>query len=104
MHRAWLAVLAALLLFSPTSASTQYWVTGVLAHVAVIAYAFGALFCLTRRGIVWDVPAGTALLWFSGRRRAAAIWGLMTLAFFATYFIGYEAPADRPPMLPLLQR
>jgi hypothetical protein len=123
-HRGWVAVLAALLLFSPTSASTQYWVTGVLAHVAVIAYAFGALFCLTRRGIAWDVtavllglcaaltvanglmvlPAGTVLLWLSGRRRAAAIWAVMTLAFFATYFIGYEAPANRPPMLLLLQR
>jgi hypothetical protein len=123
-HRAWLAALAALLLFSPINFTAQYWVTGVLAHVAVIAYALGALFCLTRRGIAWDIaavllalcaaltvanglmvlPVGTILLWLGGRRRAAALWAAMTLALFATYFIGYEAPADRPAMLLLLQR
>ena len=124
VHRAWLAALAALLLFSPTNFSAQYWVTGVLAHVAVIAYAFGALFCLTRRGVLWDIaavllalcaaltvanglmvlPVGTLFLWVLGRRRAAALWAVMTVALFATYFIGYEAPANRPPMLLVLQR
>jgi hypothetical protein len=114
--------LAALLLFSPTNYSAQYWVTGVLAHVAVIAYAFGALFCLTRPGVSWDIaavllalcavltvanglmvlPVGTALLWLRGRRLAAALWAAMTVALFATYFIGYDAPADRPPMLLVL--
>src|SRR5712691_4746333 len=122
MHRAWLAVLAALLLFSPTNFNAQYWVTGVLAHVAVIAYAFGALFCLTRRGVWWDVaavllalcaalsaanglmvlPVATVLLWLRGRRRAAALWAVMTIAVFATYFIGYEAPASRAPLLAIL--
>ncbi len=122
VHRAWLAALAALLLFSPTNFNAQYWVTGVLAHVAVIAYAFGALFCLTRRGVWWDVaaallalcaaltaanglmvlPVGTVLLWVCGRRRAAVLWAVMTVAVFATYFIGYEAPASRPPMLAIL--
>jgi hypothetical protein len=122
VHRAWLAALAALLLLSPTNFNAQYWVTGVLAHVAVIAYAFGALFCLTRRGAWWDVaavllalcaaltvanglmvlPVGTVLLWLCGRRRAAVLWAVMTLSVFATYFIGYEAPANRPPMLAIL--
>jgi hypothetical protein len=50
------------------------------------------------------LPVGTVLLWLGGRRRAAALWALLTLAIFATYFIGYEAPAARPPMLLLLQR
>jgi hypothetical protein len=124
VHRAWLAALAALLLFSPTNFNAQYWVTGVLAHVAVIAYAFAALFCLTRRGVWWDVaavllalcaaltvanglmvlPVGTVLLWLLGRRRPAALWAAMTVALFAVYFIGYEAPANRPPMLAALQR
>ncbi|TMH08768.1 MAG: hypothetical protein E6H67_00570 [Betaproteobacteria bacterium] len=123
-HRGWLAVLAALLLFSPINVTAQYWATGVLAHVAVVAYAFGALFCLTRRGIAWDIaaallalcaaltvanglmvlPVGTVLLWLGGRRRAATLWGVMTVGLFATYFIGYEAPAGRPPMLLLLRR
>jgi len=123
-HRAWLAVLAALFLFSPTNYSAQYWVTGVLAHVAVIAYAFAALFCLTRRGAWWDLgaallaicavltvanglmvlPVGTAFLWLRGRKRAAAIWAVMTVVAFATYFIGYETPANRPSMFLGLQR
>jgi len=123
-HRAWLAALAALLLFSPTNFNAQYWVTGVLSHVAVTTYAFGALYCLTRRGIWWDVgavllalcatltvangpmvlPVGTVLLWLSGRRRAATFWALATVVAFATYFIGYETPANRPTMLSVLQR
>lgn len=121
-QRAWLAVLAALLLFSPTHFNAQYWATGVLAHVTVMAYAFGAIFCLERRGTAWDVtatilalcaaltvanglmvfPVGTVWLWLGGRRRAALFWAVMTLLLFATYFIGYEAPTFRPPMLPVL--
>lgn len=120
-HRGVLAAVAALLLFSPSNFLAQYWATGVLQHTAVIAYAFGALACLDRRGLGWSVaamflgvcaalttanglmvlPVGTAFLWLRARHRAATLWAALTLLFFATYFIGYDAPADRPSMLEL---
>lgn len=123
-HRGWIAAVATLLLFSPSNFVAQYWATGVLSHAAVIAYAFAALACLTRRGAAWSVvagllglfaalttanglmvlPVGTALLWLSARRRAAILWAAMTLLLFATYFIGYHLPADRPSILELAQR
>lgn len=123
-QRGVLAAVAALLLFSPSNFVAQYWVTGVLQHTAVIAYAFGALACLNRRGLGWSVaalflgvcaalttanglmvlPVGTALLWLRARPRAALLWAALTLLFFATYFIGYDAPADRPSMLELARQ
>jgi hypothetical protein len=122
-HRGGLAAVAALLLFSPSNVMAQYWTTGALQHTAVIAYAFAALACLNRRGASWStlavllglfaalttanglmvLPVGTALLWLSARRRAALFWAAMTLLLFGTYFIGYQAPADRPSILGLAQ-
>jgi hypothetical protein len=110
-HRGWLLAVLGAFLFSPTNFVSQVWATGALAHFSVVAYAFAALFCAARRGHAWTAsavvlatvaaftvangimvfPAGVAMLWLSGRRRAAALWACATVALFALYFVGYEA-------------
>ncbi|NDP41440.1 MAG: hypothetical protein GZ089_01775 [Aromatoleum sp.] len=110
--RALLAGVAAALLFSPANHEAQFWATGALQHFGVIAWAFGALYCLGRGGAGWSVaalalaltaaftsanglmtfPAAAVMLWATGRRRAALSWAALTILMFAVYFIGYERP------------
>lgn len=121
--RPWLAPLIAALLFSPTNWLPQYWASAALQHYSVLAYAFGALFCLNRQGIAWQagglvlglcaamtganglmvLPVGAALLYGLGRRRTSALWIGLTILIFAVYFIDYRPPPGRAPPLDSLQ-
>lgn len=121
--RPWLAPLVAALLFSPTNWLPQYWASAALQHYSMLAYAFGALFCLNRPGIPWQagglflglcaamtganglmvLPAGAGLLYALGRRRTSALWIALTILTFAIYFVDYLPPPGRPPLLESLQ-
>jgi hypothetical protein len=122
-QRPWVAALLAAFVFSPANFISQYWATGALAHFSLVAYAFGALFCVVRRGAVWTAaglvlaaaaaftvsngimvfPVAIAALWLEGRRRTAAFWALLTIALFAFYFIGYQTPGGRQTVVEILQ-
>ncbi len=111
-NRPLLAAVAAALLFSLANHEAQFWANGALQHFGVIAYAFGALYCLARAGRGWNLaalalglaasftsanglmtfPAGAALLWMASRRRAALLWVVLAIILFAVYFRGYERP------------
>jgi len=117
-QRPWLAPIFAALLFSPSNMIAQYWTTGALQHLGGVAYAFGALFCALRRGPAWTIaafllaaaaaftvasglmvfPVAAAMMWFTGRRRAAVFWGCAAVAMFGFYFVGYETPIGRQSM------
>ena len=121
--RPWLAPLVAALLFSPTNWLPQYWASAALQHYSMLAYALGALFCLTRPSIAWQasglflglcsamtganglmvLPVGAGLLYVLGRHRASALWVALTIVIFAVYFVDYRPPPGRPPFLESLQ-
>lgn len=121
--RPWLAPLVAALLFSPANWLPQYWASASLQHYSMLAYAFGALFCLNRPRIAWQaggwflglcavmtganglmvLPVGAGLLYGLGRRRAAALWIALTILIFAVYFIDYRPPPGRAPPLESLR-
>ncbi|HEY7945482.1 MAG TPA: hypothetical protein VIH15_13340, partial [Casimicrobiaceae bacterium] len=115
-RRAFLAPLFAALLFSPTNYIAQFWASAALQHLSLIAYGFGALYCLYRTGVAWEVgglflgmcafmtganglavlPVGAVLLYVRGRRHAAALWVLLTFVICSLYFIGHHSPVGRP--------
>jgi len=122
--RVWLAPLVAALLFSPTNFIAHYWASASLQHYSMLAYAFGAIFCLSRPRFAWQagalllalsavmtgangllvLPIGAALLYANGRVRISALWVVLTIALFALYFIGHQTPPARPPLIEIIQR
>jgi hypothetical protein len=110
-YRPWLAPIGAALLLSPLNFEAQYWATGALQHFGVLAYAFGALACLKRRGPAWIAagvllalaaaftsanglmvfPAAVLLLWLTRRHREALAWAGLAALLFAWYFVGYDS-------------
>jgi hypothetical protein len=121
--RPWLAPVVAALFFSPTNWLPQYWASAALQHYSMLAYAFGALFCLNRPGIAWQtgglflgfgaamtganglmvLPIGAALLYRVGAHRASSLWIALTILVFVVYFVDYRPPPGRPPLLESLQ-
>jgi hypothetical protein len=121
--RPWLAAMAAMLLFSPSNWLPQYWASASLQHYSMLAYAFGAIFCVSRTSIAWQtaglllglgaaitganglmvLPIGAALLYTLGRRHASALWIALSVVTFAFYFVDYQAPPGRPPPLESLR-
>ena len=109
-RRAGAALLAALLLTSPTHYGAQYWATGALQHFGVLLYALGALFAIARGQLLWVAvplalaaaftsanglmvfPAAALLLAIQHRRREALAWALAGALVLAIYLIGYTAP------------
>jgi hypothetical protein len=87
--------LAALLLFSPSNYAAQYWVTGVLAHVAVIAYAFGDDAVLISRYRVYSEIATlvTVVAALRGLGASTANWILPPMLACAAFWFwhGWEA-------------
>jgi len=106
------AAVAAALLLSPANFEGSLWATGALQHFGVTCYAFASLYCLSRPGLgrqlgalalalaaigtsaggLMAFPAAVLLLCLERRWRGALAWGLVGVALFAVYFIGYEAP------------
>jgi hypothetical protein len=121
--RVWLAPLVAALFFSPTHFIAHYWASASLQHCSMLAYAFGAIFCLSRSRFAWQpgalllalgavmtgangllvLPIGAVLLYASGRVRMSALWVVLAVAFFALYFIGHQTPPGRPPLIEMIQ-
>jgi hypothetical protein len=121
--RVWIAPLIAALLFSPANFIAHYWASASLQHYSMLAYAFGAIFCLSRPHFAWQtvalllalaavmtgangllvLPIGAALLYASGRVRMSALWVVLAIAFFALYFIGHQTPPARPPLIEIIQ-
>lgn len=117
--RAFLAPLAAGLLLSPTNYIAQFWASAGLQHLGLIAYAFGALYCLSRSGVAWEaaglvlglcavltgangllvLPVGAALLYARDRHHTAAFWAVLTLVICPLYFIGHQPPPGHPLIL-----
>ena len=110
-YRAAAALLAALLLTSITHYAAQYHATGALQHFGVAFYALASLFALSkRRRIVAAafalaavftsgsgllvLPCAAVLSWLAARPREGFAWAVATGAVMATYFIGYEGPAN----------
>lgn len=114
-HRWLLAPLLAALLFSPVNFVAQFWASAALQHFSLVAYGLGAIYCLSRSGVAWQVgglvlalcaaltgangltvfPAAAAVLFFGGRRRAALLWAALAIALWALYFIGHQTPVGR---------
>ena len=121
--RPWLAALLATLIFSVSNWLPQYWASASLQHYSLLAYAFGAIFCLTRPALSWQAgalflalcaamtganglmvfPIGAALLYRLGKRRTSFLWFVLAVVIFALYFIDYRVPPGRPPPLQSLQ-
>ena len=113
--RGWLAPLFAMLLFSPTNWIAQYWPTGAVQHLALLAYALLALLCLDKPGIgrtasallltlcavftaangLMLFPAAAAQFWMSGRRKVALLWLGGGVVLGLLYFHGYATPGGR---------
>ncbi|MGH9807047.1 MAG: hypothetical protein ACRD9W_07250, partial [Terriglobia bacterium] len=122
-RRALLAPLFVALLFSPSNYIAQFWASAALQHLSLIAYGFGALYCLYRTGVVWELgglllgmcavmtganglvvlPVGAALLYVRNRRRTSALWVLLTVVIWSLYFVGHQAPVGRPSSYEILK-
>jgi hypothetical protein len=107
------AAITAAVLLSPANYEATFSATAAPQHFGVVAYAFAALYCLSRTGIgpwigagalalaaagtsasgLMVVPAGALMLCLERRWQAAIVWTSLGAALFAIYFIGYEAPA-----------
>ena len=109
--RAWVTLIAVALFVSPVSYEAQFWATGALQHLGVLALSIAALWCLGRTGGaaraagialavaaaltsangLMTLPAAAVMAWSAGRRRDAAIAAFATIAVFVPYFVGFDA-------------